>query len=58
MNSQKKYGNGSIRVDPQDRSQEGFKKLFTHVDQLSVKQSVDKMGLDKHIEHWAPEWLH
>jgi hypothetical protein len=43
----------SIRLDLEDRSQEGFKKLFTHVDQLSVKQSVDKMGLDKYIEHCA-----
>jgi hypothetical protein len=43
----------SIRLDLEDRSQEGFKKLFTHVDQLSVKQSVDKMGLDKYIERCA-----
>lgn len=43
----------SIRLDLEDMSQDGFKKLFTHVDQFSVKQSVDKLGLDKFIEHCA-----
>ena len=43
----------SIRLNIDDVSQDGFKKLFTHVDQLSVKQSVDKMGLDKYIERCA-----
>jgi hypothetical protein len=50
-----KVGNmvSSIRLDLHDLSQDGFKRAFTHVDQLSVKQSVDRMGLDKFIEHCA-----
>jgi hypothetical protein len=43
----------AIRLNIDDASQEGFKRLFTHVDQLSVKRNVDKMGLDKFIEHCA-----
>jgi len=43
----------SIRLNIDDASQDGFKMLFTHVDQLSVKQGVDKMGLDKFIERCA-----
>ncbi|MBS1532360.1 MAG: hypothetical protein JSU01_18810 [Bacteroidetes bacterium] len=42
-----------IRLDFRDVQQEGFKKLFTNVDQLRIKQSVDRMGLDKFIEHCA-----
>lgn len=42
-----------IRLDIDNISQDGFKRLFTHVDQLSVKQNVDRMGLDKFIEHCA-----
>jgi len=52
MNSLKNMVSG-IRLDLEDLSQDGFKKLFTHVDQLGVKQSVDKMGLDKFIERCA-----
>jgi hypothetical protein len=50
-----KAGNmvSSIRLDLQNLSQDGFKRLFTHVDQASVKQSVDRMGLDKFIERCA-----
>ncbi|HZX57197.1 MAG TPA: hypothetical protein VFE54_00670, partial [Mucilaginibacter sp.] len=43
----------AIRLNIDDVSQDGFKRLFTHVDQLSVKRNVDKMGLDKFIEHCA-----
>ena len=43
----------SIRLNIDDASQDGFKRLFTHVDQLSVKRNVDKMGIDKFIEHCA-----
>jgi hypothetical protein len=43
----------SIRLNFQDIQQDGFKKLFTNVDQLRVKQSVDRMGLEKFIEHCA-----
>jgi hypothetical protein len=52
MNSLKQMVSG-IRLNIDDASQDGFKRLFTHVDQLSVKRSVDKMGLDKFIEHCA-----
>lgn len=50
-----KAGNivSSIRLEFQDLQQDGFKKLFTNADQLRVKQSVDRMGLDKFIEHCA-----
>jgi hypothetical protein len=43
----------NIRLDFEDKTQEGFKKLFTNVDQLKVKQSVDRLGIDKFIEHCA-----
>jgi hypothetical protein len=42
-----------IRLSLDDLQQDSFKKLFTHIDQLGVKQGVDKMGLDKFIEHCA-----
>jgi hypothetical protein len=42
-----------IRLNFQELQQDGFKKLFTNVDQLRVKQSVDRMGLDKFIERCA-----
>jgi len=42
-----------IRLNFQELQQDGFKKLFTNVDQLRIKQSVDRMGLDKFIEHCA-----
>ncbi|HWD89847.1 MAG TPA: hypothetical protein VG367_17065 [Mucilaginibacter sp.] len=50
-----KVGNivSSIRLEVQDLQQVGFKRLFTNVDQLRVKQSVDRMGLDKFIEKCA-----
>ncbi len=31
----------------------GFKKLFNHIDQLTIKNEVDKMGIDKFINHCA-----
>lgn len=31
----------------------GFKSIFDHIDQLGVKQGVDKMGLDGFITHCA-----
>jgi hypothetical protein len=52
MNSIKNMVSG-IRLDLQDLSQDGFKRVFTHVDQLSVKQAVDKVGIDKFIEKCA-----
>jgi hypothetical protein len=52
MDSIKKIVSG-IRLDMEDISQESFKKLFTQIDQLSVKQSVDRIGLDKFILNCA-----
>ncbi|HVW14094.1 MAG TPA: hypothetical protein VHB54_09735 [Mucilaginibacter sp.] len=34
-------------------SQDGVRKLFSRVDQLGVRQGVDKMGLNGFIEHCA-----
>jgi hypothetical protein len=31
----------------------GFKKLFNHIDQLTIKQGVDEMGIDKFVNHCA-----
>ena len=33
--------------------QDTFKQLFTHIDQLGVKQGVDKLGIDRFIERCA-----
>ncbi|HTI58492.1 hypothetical protein [Mucilaginibacter sp.] len=43
----------TIRLDLDNLSQDGFRKLFTNVDQVSVKKSVDRQGIDKFIEHCA-----
>jgi hypothetical protein len=42
-----------IKVQAQKLSQEGFRKIFDHIDQLNIKRGVDKMGLDKFIEQCA-----
>lgn len=34
-------------------SHDGFKSIFDHIDQISVKKSVDKLGLDKFINQCA-----
>jgi hypothetical protein len=34
-------------------SHDGFRQIFDHIDQLSVKKGVDKMGLDKFINQCA-----
>ncbi|MDP9048225.1 MAG: hypothetical protein M3N14_08820 [Bacteroidota bacterium] len=34
-------------------SQEGFKRIFDHIDQLGIKTGVDKLGLDKFIDQCA-----
>ncbi|MEO8886580.1 MAG: hypothetical protein ABI367_10995 [Mucilaginibacter sp.] len=31
----------------------GFKKLFNHIDQLTIKRGVDEMGIDKFINQCA-----
>jgi hypothetical protein len=43
----------NIRNTFDDLQQDSFKKLFTHIDQLGVKQGVDKLGLDRFIEKCA-----
>src|ERR1700759_1162298 len=43
----------NIRFRLEDLSQDTFKNIFTRIDQLGVKQGVDKLGLDKFIEHCA-----
>jgi hypothetical protein len=43
----------NIRFNLEGLQQDTFRKIFTHIDQLGVKQGVDKMGLDKFIEHCA-----
>src|SRR5436309_2191525 len=42
-----------IRIDFDTLSQDSFKKIFTGIDQLGVKQGVDSMGLDRYIESCA-----
>lgn len=34
-------------------SQDGFKQIFDHIDQLNIKKGVDTMGLDKFIDQCA-----
>ena len=43
----------NLRNTFDDLQQDGFKRIFTHIDQLGVKQGVDRMGLDKFIEQCA-----
>jgi hypothetical protein len=43
----------NIRLSFEGLQQDTFKKIFTHIDQLGVKQGVDKMGLDRFIEQCA-----
>jgi hypothetical protein len=42
-----------IKRQVQKLSQEGFKQIFDHIDQLNIKKGVDTMGLDKFIEQCA-----
>jgi hypothetical protein len=48
----KKLG-ADIKLQAQKLSQEGFKQIFDHIDQLKIKKGVDKMGLDRFIEQCA-----
>ena len=34
-------------------SEEGFKQIFEHIDQLNIKKGVDKLGLDKFVNQCA-----
>ncbi|ASU32670.1 hypothetical protein [Mucilaginibacter xinganensis] len=48
----KKFG-ASMKIQAGRLSQEGFKQIFDHIDQLHIKKGVDKMGVDKFIEQCA-----
>lgn len=43
----------NIRLSFDDLQQDTFRKIFTHIDQLGIKQGVDKLGLEKFIEQCA-----
>jgi hypothetical protein len=43
----------NIKFRFEDIQQDTFKRLFTHIDQLGIKQGVDKLGLDRFIEQCA-----
>jgi len=48
----KKIGS-DIKVQAEALSEEGFKKIFDHIDQLNIKKGVDKLGIDKFIDQCA-----
>jgi hypothetical protein len=48
----KKIGS-EIKLRVRQLSEDGFKQIFDHIDQLNVKRGVDKMGLDKFIDQCA-----
>lgn len=43
----------NIRLGFNDLQHDTFKRVFTHIDQLGVKQGVDKLGLTRFIEQCA-----
>ncbi|MDO3624594.1 hypothetical protein [Mucilaginibacter sp. BT774] len=43
----------NIRLSFDDLQQDTFRKIFTHIDQLGIKQGVDKLGLERFIEQCA-----
>jgi hypothetical protein len=43
----------NIRLSFDDLQQDTFRKIFTNIDQLGIKQGVDKLGLDRFIEQCA-----
>ncbi|TSD64799.1 hypothetical protein FFF34_012935 [Inquilinus sp. KBS0705] len=42
-----------IKTYTEKLSHDGFKQIFDHIDQLSIKKGVDKMGVDKFISQCA-----
>jgi hypothetical protein len=48
----KKLG-ADIKTQALKLSNEGFRQIFDHINQLHVKKGVDKMGLDKFIDQCA-----
>src|ERR1700761_6409009 len=43
----------NIRLSFDDMQQDTFRKIFTNIDQLGIKQGVDKLGLERFIEQCA-----
>ena len=48
----KKFGAG-MKIQASRLSQQGFKQIFDRINQLNIKNGVDKLGLDKFIEQCA-----
>lgn len=48
----KKLSN-SLKGQAAKLSEQGFKQIFDHIDQLKIKNGVDKLGLDKFIDQCA-----
>lgn len=42
-----------MKIQASRLSEQGFKQIFDRINQLSIKNGVDKMGLDKFIEQCA-----
>jgi hypothetical protein len=43
----------SAKLYIEELSQDGFQKIFDHIDQLKIKNGVDRLGLDKFIGQCA-----
>ena len=43
----------NIRFSLDDLQQDTFKRVFTNIDQLGIKQGVDKLGIERFIEQCA-----
>ncbi len=43
----------NVKLYIEELSQDGFQKIFDRIDQLKIKNGVDKLGLDKFIDQCA-----
>ena len=43
----------NIRLGFDDLQQDAFRKVFTNIDQLGIRQGVDKLGIERFIEQCA-----
>jgi len=43
----------NIRLSFDDLQQDAFRKIFTNIDHLAIRQGVDKLGLERFIEQCA-----
>ncbi len=50
--NRKKIGS-DIKASLKALSQGGFKRIYSHIDQLGIKKGVDEMGIDKFINQCA-----